>query len=121
MALLSSFFLTLLCLAAAVYFSPSVLRNVGQVLGRYLRRSSLTRRELLLARVAKEQRDYDAKHKNQKSREDDEWEEVETSMVGSAANGGKADKDWSGIEAAASGFSGPPSAQPRSAGRKLSA
>ncbi|KAL5415921.1 asparagine-linked glycosylation protein [Paraphaeosphaeria minitans] len=97
MALLSSFFLTLLCLAAAVYFSPSVLRNVGQVLGRYLRRSSLTRRELLLARVAKEQRDYDAKHKNQKSREDDEWEEVETSMVGSAANGGKADKDWSGI------------------------
>lgn len=97
MALLPSFFVTLLCLAAAVYFFPSVLRHAGQVLGRYLRRSSLTRRELLLARVVKEQRDYDAKHKNEKKREDDEWEEVETSMVGSAVNGGKADQDWSGI------------------------
>jgi alpha-1,2-mannosyltransferase len=97
MAFLPSLFLTLLTLAAAIYFFPSALRTGGQVLGSYLRRSSLTRRELLLARVAKEQRDHDAKHGSEKNREDDEWEEVETSMVGSAVNGGKADKDWSGI------------------------
>lgn len=97
MALLPSLVLTLLCIAASVYFFPSLLRNVGQVLGRHLRRSSRTRRELLLERVAKEQSDDEAKHTTAKSREDDEWEEVETSMVGSAVNGGKADKDWSGI------------------------
>lgn len=97
MAFLPSLFLTVLSLAAGLYFFPSVLRNVGQLLGSYLRRSSHTRRELLLARVASEQQAYDAKRKNEKTREDDEWEEVETSMVGSAVNGGKADKDWSGI------------------------
>ncbi|KAL1612402.1 asparagine-linked glycosylation protein [Paraconiothyrium brasiliense] len=97
MALLPSLLVFLLSLAVGLYFFPSVLRSVGPVLGSYLRRSSQTRRELLLARVAREQQDHDTKHKNEKNREDDEWEQVETSMVGSAVNGGKADKDWSGI------------------------
>jgi alpha-1,2-mannosyltransferase len=47
--------------------------------------------------VAKEQRDYDAGHGSGKHRDDDEWEQVEASTVGSAVNGGKADKDWSGL------------------------
>jgi alpha-1,2-mannosyltransferase len=97
MAFLPSLFLTLLTLAAAAYFFPAALRTAGQLLGSHLRRSSLARRELLLARVAKEQRDYDAGHGSGKHRDDDEWEQVEASTVGSAVNGGKADKDWSGL------------------------
>lgn len=88
---------TLLSLAVAVYYFPSILRSVGVPLGSHLRRSSRTRRELLLARVANEQQAYEAKHKAEKQNDEDDWEEVESSLVGSAVNGGKADKDWSGI------------------------
>ena len=95
-------FLIMLSLLAVVVLSfvllPRSLRFVGELLGSNLRRASRTRRELLLARVASEQRTYDAEHKGQKEKEKEEdWEEVEASMVGSAVNGGKADKDWSGI------------------------
>lgn len=84
-------------LVASIVFLPKTLRFFGELLGYYLRRSSRTRRELLLARVANEQRTHDAERTKEKEKEDDEWEEVEASMVGSAINGGKADKDWSGI------------------------
>lgn len=64
-------------------------------MGSYLNRSSQTRRELLVARVATEQKNHEAEAKN--DMKEDEWEEIEGSMVGSAVNGGKADKDWHGI------------------------
>ncbi|KAJ4294490.1 asparagine-linked glycosylation protein [Kalmusia sp. IMI 367209] len=97
MAFFLIFLSLLLSVVVSLAFVPRTLRFAGELLGHYLRRSSRTRRELLLARVAKEQQAYDAKSKDEKSKGDDEWEEVETSMVGSAVNGGKADKDWSGI------------------------
>jgi alpha-1,2-mannosyltransferase len=93
-------FLILLSLLAIVVPSfilfPKILSFVGGLLGSNLRRASRTRRELLLARAANEQRTYEAEHKGKGEKEED-WEEVEASMVGSAVNGGKADKDWSGI------------------------
>ncbi len=78
---------------------PRALRFAGELLGHRLRRSTRARRELLLARVAKEQRAYDAEHKAACKEGEDEWEEVEASMVGSAANGAKAAEDWRGIVA----------------------
>lgn len=94
-------FLIMLSLLAVITLSfvllPKSLRFAGELLGSNLRRASRTRRELLLARVANEQRTYEAEHKRRKGKEEEDWEEVEASMVGSAINGGKADKDWSGI------------------------
>ncbi|KAF2692194.1 glycosyltransferase family 4 protein [Lentithecium fluviatile CBS 122367] len=96
-----TFFLILLSLLGVILLSfiflPRTLRFVGELLGSYLRRSSRTRRELLLARVANEQRAYEAERKGKRGKEEGDWEEVEASTVGSAVNGGKADEDWSGI------------------------
>lgn len=80
----------------AFIFLPRTLLLLGQLVGYRLRRASQTRRELLLERTATEQRKYDAEHKKSK-REEDDWEEIEPSTVGSAVNGGKADQDWNGI------------------------
>lgn len=77
-------------------FLPATLRFLAGLLGSYLRRSTQTRRDLLLERVAKEQQHYEANHEKH-GRQEDDWEEIEGSMVGSAVNGGKADKDWRGI------------------------
>jgi alpha-1,2-mannosyltransferase len=79
---------------ASVFF-PTTLRFLGGLVGHYLIRASQTRRELLLSRAANEQKIYDAGHKEKK--EDEDWEEIEGSLVGSAVNGGKADTDWHGI------------------------
>jgi alpha-1,2-mannosyltransferase len=79
----------------AFVFLPQTLRILGKPVGLYLQQSCSDRRELLLARVAKEQKEYEAKHKNKKS--EDEWEQIESSMTGSAVNGAKADQDWRGI------------------------
>lgn len=90
-------FLTLVVsILVSLVFTPRLLRFAGELLGRYLRRSSRTRRELLLARVAKEQRSYGASD-DVKSRLQDERDQDGTEKEGSAVKGGKADKDWSGI------------------------
>lgn len=78
-------------------FLPRILRFLGELVGYYLRRSSRARRELLLARVVTEQRAWDAQHKDGQEKGEDEWEQIEGSLVGSAVNGGKGERDWSGI------------------------
>jgi alpha-1,2-mannosyltransferase len=91
-------FLSLLvAVSVSSFLLPKALRFGGELLGSSLRRASRTRRELLLARVTNEQRTYDAEHTRTKRKEEDDWEEVKASAVGSAVNGGKADKDWNGI------------------------
>jgi alpha-1,2-mannosyltransferase len=77
-------------------FLPNILRFGAELLGHHLRRSSRTRRELLLARVASETKTHDADQKNRK-REDDDWEEVGNTAVGSKVGGGTADSEWDGI------------------------
>ncbi|KAF2266690.1 UDP-Glycosyltransferase/glycogen phosphorylase [Lojkania enalia] len=92
------FFLSLLFVVVLSFvFLPQTLRLLGELLGRHLQRSSRTRRELLLSRVEKEQQAYGNEHHEQKLKEEDDWEEIEGSMIGSAVNGGKADREWSGI------------------------
>ncbi|KAF2467080.1 UDP-Glycosyltransferase/glycogen phosphorylase [Lindgomyces ingoldianus] len=78
-------------------FLPRTLRFLGDLVGCHLRRSSRTHRELLLARVATEQKSYEAEKKTGKAKDDEDWEEIEGAMVGSSVNGGKADHDWNGI------------------------
>jgi alpha-1,2-mannosyltransferase len=75
---------------------PKLVHLAAEVVGRHLRRSSNTRRELLLARVASEAKAFEAEH-SEKSRDDDDWEKVGSSPVGSAINGAKADEEWDGI------------------------
>lgn len=81
----------------AFVFLPQTLRILGKPVGLYLQSSCRDRRELLLARVAKEQKEYEAKRKDEDKKSEDDWEQVESSMVGSATNGAKAEQDWRGI------------------------
>jgi alpha-1,2-mannosyltransferase len=80
----------------AVLFLPTTLQLFAKLVGNRLRRSSSTRRELLLARVAKETKQYEAERQN-RSREDDDWENVVPSPADSTVNGGTADSEWDGI------------------------
>ncbi|OCK81143.1 glycosyltransferase family 4 protein [Lepidopterella palustris CBS 459.81] len=90
--LLSVFFSVVSCL-----FLPSILTSLGEVIGYYLRRASRTKRELLLAQVSSEQRNYSSEKKQPQSGEEDGWEKIESYAAGTVPNGGKADQDWKGI------------------------
>ncbi|KAF2117691.1 hypothetical protein BDV96DRAFT_570707 [Lophiotrema nucula] len=87
----------LLAMALSAFFVSPVLRFFGGTVGRYLRRSSQTRRALLQSRADKERRQHENEQPAQTTRSEDDWEEVEAAVVGSAVNGGRADGDWSGI------------------------
>jgi alpha-1,2-mannosyltransferase len=87
----------LLPLAVSALFLPTALRFLGGIAGHYRQRSSRTRRELLLERVASEQKQHESQQQVQAEKDEDDWEEIEGSMVGSAVNGGKADREWHGI------------------------
>jgi alpha-1,2-mannosyltransferase len=80
----------------SVVFLPKVLHLLAELLGHQIRRSSNTRRDLLLDRVATETKSFEAEHK-EKSKEDDDWEKVVPSPIGSAVNVGKAGAEWRGI------------------------
>ena len=87
----------LVSIIVSCIFLPKLLSSLGESIGYYLRRTSRTRRELLLARVASEQRNYSSENTEIRSTEDDDWEEIESYAAGTTANGGKADQDWKGI------------------------
>ena len=80
----------------AVLFVPAALRFAAELVGQHLRRSSRTRRELLLARVASETKTHEAEQRKSK-KDDDDWEEVGTTPPGSAGKAGKVDSEWDGI------------------------
>jgi alpha-1,2-mannosyltransferase len=94
-------FVVLLSLLApaliSVVFLPKTLHLLAELVGSRLRRSSTTRRELLLDRVATETKNFEAEHKEKSKEDDDDWEKIVPSPIGSAVNGGKADADWKGI------------------------
>ncbi|KAF2200487.1 UDP-Glycosyltransferase/glycogen phosphorylase [Delitschia confertaspora ATCC 74209] len=87
----------LISLLVSYVFLLAAVRFTGELVGSYLQRSSRTRRELLLDRVATEQRIYEAEVEENGRKEADDWEEIDSSVLGSAANGGKADQDWKGV------------------------
>ena len=86
----------LLPASVAILFIPKTLRFIAELVGQHLRRSSRTRRELLLDRVASETKAHEAQLKKTK-KEDDDWEQVGNTPPGSAVNGGQADSEWHGI------------------------
>jgi alpha-1,2-mannosyltransferase len=78
-------------------FLPTALRLLARLVGHRLRRSSRTRRELLLDRVAAETTAFEAAHTEKSREHDDDWEKIAPSPSGHDANRGKPDADWSGI------------------------
>ncbi|KAI4919569.1 asparagine-linked glycosylation protein [Alternaria incomplexa] len=96
MGLLPIFLSLLLPALLATIFLPKTLRFAAEIVGQHLRRSSRTRRELLLARVASETKTFEAQQKNKK-KEDDDWEQVGNTPPGSAVKDGPADSEWDGI------------------------
>jgi len=96
MALLAVFLSLLIPALISVVFLPKTLQLLAELVGRRLRHSSRTRRELLLDRVAAETKAFEADHKA-KGSEDDDWENIVPSPLGTAANGAKADAEWNGI------------------------
>jgi alpha-1,2-mannosyltransferase len=96
MALLVILLSLLVPAVISVVFLPKVLHLLAELLGHQIRRSSNTRRDLLLDRVATETKSFEAEHK-EKSKEDDDWEKVVPSPIGSAVNVGKAGAEWRGI------------------------
>jgi alpha-1,2-mannosyltransferase len=96
MALLAIFLSLLLPAVISVIFLPKTLHLLAELVGHRLRHSSRTRRELLLDRVVAETKAFEAEH-TEKSKEDDDWEKIVPSPLGSAVNGAKADADWNGI------------------------
>jgi alpha-1,2-mannosyltransferase len=97
MALLLLELLSLLVAAAiSAVFIPKTLHLLAELVGRRLRHSSSTRRELLLDRVATETRAFEAEDAS-KSKEDDDWEKIVPSPVGSAVHRGQAGAEWNGI------------------------
>jgi hypothetical protein len=92
MAVLYVFLSLVVAILLALILLP---RSLGGLVGYYLRTASQPRRELLLARVATEQKSYE-QHKRE-GKDDGEREQVEPSLVGSAVKGGKAAAGWNGI------------------------
>ncbi|KAF2840758.1 glycosyltransferase family 4 protein [Patellaria atrata CBS 101060] len=84
-------------LSIVILLLPAVIYVQGKFLGWSLRRRSLHRRELLLGRVAAEEREYSAKRKEKPRDEDDDWERIEGVTAASSINGGKGEKEWEGI------------------------
>lgn len=80
----------LLSVLISVLSFPKIVRFLTAQAGQYLRRSSRTRRELLLARVENETKKYEADHTEI---EDYDWEEI--ASVATSSN--KGDKQWEGI------------------------
>lgn len=79
-------------LISSVFFA-AILRFFGERVGHHLRRSSRTRRELLLARVASESKNYKTEHSEV---DDYEWEELASVATGGRV-GKTQDNQWEGI------------------------
>ncbi len=93
MALLFIVLSLLASILISVIFFPAIARFVGKQVGHHLRRSSHTRRELLLARVATEFKSY----KSEPSAiEENDWEEI-TSVATDGRVGIQKDQQWEGI------------------------
>ncbi|KAF2704837.1 glycosyltransferase family 4 protein [Pleomassaria siparia CBS 279.74] len=90
-------FISLLAAVTIAFaFAAQTLRVLGLPFAFQRRRTSREKRILLLDRTAKEQERYEKAHNQDKDDEDD-WQKIESSVVGSAANGTKADPDWHGF------------------------
>lgn len=74
-------------------------QTVGAALGWYLRRKTDGRRALILRVTEEDERAFqeNSPSKSSGSSLDDEWENIEGAVTGTAKNGGKGESDWNGI------------------------
>lgn len=91
----------LMVLFGLVPFLPTlagfVLTHGLHAVGWSIRRKTGGRRELILARVQEEERDYRSKQ-NKSPKEDEDWEKVEGYATGTAPNGElPQDEEWDGV------------------------
>lgn len=91
MALLFVLLSLLLSVLISAILFPTIVRFLGQQVGHHLRRSCRTRRELLLARVVNESKNYGAEQAKI-----EEWEEL-ASVATTLRAGNESDKQWEGI------------------------
>lgn len=85
---------TALLACTAIY----LVRNAGRILGWYLRRKTLARRELILARVEAEQKAYPATTERPSPKsEDEEWEKVPSSWSKKPQDIKQGSENWEGI------------------------
>ncbi|KAK3060394.1 hypothetical protein LTS18_008632, partial [Coniosporium uncinatum] len=91
------FLINIALLAVTALCFPIILRSVGTAVGWYLRSSTLPRRNLLLERVATEERESQANRSRSDETEDEEWEKIESVGIHTATNGGTRGKEWMGI------------------------
>lgn len=95
MALLPIFLSLLVSVLVSFLFFPRIIRFLTEHVGHYLRRSSRTRRELLLARVAAETKNYKAENNRV---DDHDWEEIASVATDdTASSSNKGNKQWEGI------------------------
>lgn len=89
--LLSSLLISVLI---SVLFFPSIVRFLAAQVGHSLRRSSRSRRELLLARVATEAKKYEVEAPET---DNHDWDEIAAVATGGKEGSSKADEQWEGI------------------------
>lgn len=95
-ALLLSF---LGCFVFTFVFVPITFKWSARLLGHRLRRASEDVRGVLSLQTTNEQKQYDVdRNRGLKSKKEaDDWEEIESPLIGTADNGGRAGPDWKGF------------------------
>ncbi|KAI9054084.1 hypothetical protein LZ554_001255 [Drepanopeziza brunnea f. sp. 'monogermtubi'] len=83
----------------AMFAGPKLVRWVGSVMGRYLKKKTAGRKAQILELVEKDQKEWEeTAAKDEGRRDSDEWETVDAYAVGTAKNGQKLeDAEWDGI------------------------
>jgi len=77
---------------------PILVRTVGVALGWYLRKKTAGRRWTILTLAEKDEERYREDVKQHKATaEEDDWENVDSSSLGTSQNGDKGEKEWDGI------------------------
>jgi alpha-1,2-mannosyltransferase len=84
-------------LAILPFLIPFLWRAIGLVLGWYLKRKTDGRRARILEVVEEDEKTYAEKNKDKKDSDDEDWENIDATAVGSSNNGGKGEKEWDGI------------------------
>lgn len=104
MSLLFTVLATVLALPISFYFLPKVgfyfLAYLLRSLGWSIKSKTQGRRELILSRVQIENEEHQSRRRRPSpgtSGEDEEWEKVDTNVVGTASNGEPLGNEWEGI------------------------
>lgn len=81
----------------AIRILPFFVRASGIAVGHHVRAKTLNRRELLLAKVEAEEKEFASKQKGGQKAEDEDWDKLESESAGGSTTGEAADKNWKGV------------------------